>query len=147
MLNASISWLKQHIRPALIMLCNISLFCHICFKVKLSLDAIEQQAVLEGESWGPCGCCHGVTTLHLSCNALTMLFQLWNSSHRKFFFWYFEHMMCFLQNNKGYTKCLHLNYVCSISTLEFWEGHIQLLPMQPCVPVLTEQASAAQPRG
>lgn len=65
-LNASISWLKQHINAVkLIMLCNISLLLYqIYFKVKLSLGAIEQQAGHEGQSWGPCWCCHGVTMLH-----------------------------------------------------------------------------------
>lgn len=43
-----------------------------------------------------------------------MLFQLWNSSHRNFVFWYFEHLVCFLQNIKAEdTKCLCLNQVCS----------------------------------
>lgn len=47
------------------MLCNISLLLYqIYFKVKLSLGAIEQQAGHEGQSWGPCWCCHGVTMLH-----------------------------------------------------------------------------------
>lgn len=47
------------------MFCNISLFYQIYFKMKLPLHAIEQQAVHEGESWGPSWGCHVVTTLHL----------------------------------------------------------------------------------
>lgn len=72
----------------------------------MSLGAIEQQAGHEGESWGPCWCCHGVTMLHVR---KTQCFSSSETQATGIFFWYSEELVCFLQNIKAEdTKCLHL---------------------------------------